>query len=115
MKKLSKRANDFIELFFKTTFNKITLNRHDIDVLYAHYKYSWYEFDKMENENEKLKQELQRKNNIINVIKEELSKDFYTCVCKNKFYGKTFKAGAEVYKDHLLYKIKELENVRSDE
>lgn len=57
-----------------------------------------------------LQQELQRKDNIINVIKEELSRDFYTYVCKNKSYGKTFKAGAEVYKQHLLYKIKELEN-----
>lgn len=62
-----------------------------------------------------LQQELQRKDNIINVIKEELSKDFYTYVCVNKSYGKTFKAGVEVYKQHLLYKIKELENSGSDE
>lgn len=66
--------------------------------------------DELVKENKQLQQELQRKDNIINVIKEELSKDFYTYICKNKSYGKTFKAGAEVYKEHLLYKIKELEN-----
>lgn len=58
----------------------------------------------------KLQQELQKKDNIINAIKEELNKDFNTYVCKNKSYGKIFKAGAEIYKEHLLYKIKELEN-----
>lgn len=59
---------------------------------------------------EELQQELQKKDNIINAIKEELNKDFNTYVCKNKFYGKIFKAAAETYKEHLLYKIKELEN-----
>ena len=50
MKKLSKRATDFIELFFKTSINSIKLNRHDIDVLYSHYKYSWYEFNRLDSE-----------------------------------------------------------------
>ena len=56
-----------------------------------------------------LYKELQRKDKIINEIKKELTKDYNTYVCKNKSYGKTFKAGAETYKEHLLYKIKKLE------
>lgn len=56
-----------------------------------------------------LQQELQRKDNIINGIKKELNKNYNTYVCKNKSYGKTFKSGAEVYKEHLLYKLNELE------
>ena len=58
-----------------------------------------------------IQQELQKKDNIINAIKEELNKDFNTYICKNKSYGKIFKAGAEIYKEHLLYKIKELEKM----
>lgn len=54
-------------------------------------------------------QELRRKDNIINGIKKELNKNYNTYVCKNKSYGKTFKSGAEVYKEHLLYKLNELE------
>ena len=55
-------------------------------------------------------EELQRKDNIINGIKEELNKNYNTYVCKNKSYGNIFKAGAETYKEHLLYKIKDIEN-----
>lgn len=64
----------------------------------------------LRKEIDELKKELQRKDNIINVIKEELSKDFCTYVCKNRTYGKTFKAGVEVYKEYLLHKIEDKVN-----
>ena len=71
MKKLSKRTIDFIELFFKADINNITLNRHDIDVLYAHYKYSWYEFDKMDHELEDYKSRIEKAVEYINKKWEE--------------------------------------------
>ena len=60
MKKLSKKSTEFIELFFNLkNMDSITIKRHDMDILYSHYKYSWYEFNKFDNE-------IQRLNNIIN-------------------------------------------------
>lgn len=73
MKKLSKRAIDFIELFLKTDINNITLNRHDIDVLYAHYKYSWFEFDKMDHELEKYKSRIEK---AVEYVEEAKEQDF---------------------------------------
>ena len=64
MKKLSKKSTEFIELFFKLkNMDSITIKRHDIDILYKHYKYSWYEFDKLDKEIERL-------NNIIKQTEE---------------------------------------------
>ena len=64
MKKLSRKSTEFIELFFKLkNMDSITIKRHDMDILYSHYKYSWYEFYKLDNE-------VQRLNNIINQTEE---------------------------------------------
>ncbi len=58
--------------------------------------------------------EIDRLNNVINELEKELNKDYETYICKNKSYGKTFKAGANIYREHILHKLKELKENRDE-
>ena len=65
---------------------------------------------------DKLNQELQRKNNIINELKKELEDDgrfelFYA----DDTISSVMTLGAKYYREYILDKIKELENSGSDE
>ena len=77
MKKLSKKSTEFIELFFKLKdMDSITIKRHDMDILYSHYKYSWYEFNELDNKIEIL-------NNRINNAIEYLQHFNSDEICEN--------------------------------
>ena len=55
-----------------------------------------------------LKQEIERLNNIINELEKELEKDFHTFMCNSREVGKIYKAGGNVYREHILLRLREL-------
>ena len=57
---------------------------------------------------EKANKETERLNNIINELEKELDKEYNTYITNNVIYGKTFKAGANVFREHIKYKLQEL-------
>jgi len=54
------------------------------------------------------KEEIERLNNIIYELEKILQEDYDNYVCKNRQYGTTYKAGANTYREHILYRLKEL-------
>lgn len=70
--------------------------------------------DEIAEEEKELYDEVIRLGNVINELEKELNKDYETYICKNKSYGKTFKAGANIYREHILYKLKELKENRDE-
>ena len=51
MKKLSKRSIDFIELFLSLdNMERVSLTKHDIKILYYHYKNAIFEIGRLEDE-----------------------------------------------------------------
>ena len=70
--------------------------------------------DEILKEEQELYDEVVRLGTVINELEKELNKDYETYICKNKSYGKTFKAGANIYREHILYKLKELKENRDE-
>ena len=56
--------------------------------------------------------EIERLNNIINELEKELEKDFHTFMCNSREAGKTYKAGGNVYREHILLRLRELKEVK---
>jgi hypothetical protein len=65
-------------------------------------------------ENEAKEKVIKKQDYVINELEKELNKDYETYICKNKSYGKTLKAGANIYREHILYKLKELKENRDE-
>lgn len=61
----------------------------------------------LEKYEEKIK-EIERLNNIINELEKELEKDFHTFMCNSREVGKTYKAGGNNYREHILLRLREL-------
>lgn len=54
--------------------------------------------------------ENERLNNIIKELEKELDEEYNTYITKNVIYGKTFKAGANVFREHMKYRLQELKH-----
>lgn len=82
-------------------------------------------WEEIKEENKRLKKELTEekkahikmynmyveKENIIKELENELEKDFHTFMCNSREVGKTYKAGGNNYRNHILLRLKELKGI----
>lgn len=79
---------------------------NDLEASAVEYKELKAQLQQKENENKE--KVILKYDNIIKKLEKELDKEYDTYITKNVIYGKTFKAGANVFREHIKYKLQEL-------